>query len=96
MPRLREKSVRITEFLLALLDAMPTQGYEVITPRDPKHRGTQLSLRTLGNGRALFEKLQSRGVVCDFREPDVIRVAPAPLYCSYEDVWRFAQILSEG
>lgn len=94
MPAIRVKALALTEYMLDLLDAMPTQEFEVITPRDPAHRGAQLSLRALHDGRALFKRLQQAGVVCDFREPDVIRVAPAPLYCSFEDVWNFAQIIA--
>lgn len=94
MPALRAKTVALTEYLLALVDAMPRNEFEVITPREPADRGAQISLRALGDGRALFARLQAAGVICDFREPDAIRIAPAPLYCSFEDVWQFAQILA--
>lgn len=94
MPAIRAKAVALTEYMLGLLAEMPTQEFEVITPRDPAHRGAQLSLRAIHDGRALFKRLQQAGVVCDFREPNVIRVAPAPLYCSFEDVWSFAQIIA--
>ena len=94
MPALRAKAVALTEYLLALVDHMPPGDFEVITPRDPAARGAQISLRATHHGRELFGRLQAAGVVCDFREPDVIRVAPAPLYCTFEDVWQFAQILA--
>ncbi len=93
--RVREKAIELTEYLLWLIDQMPSDRYEIITPRDPARRGAQLSIRTLFDGTDLFSALQDAGVVCDFRKPDVIRIAPAPLYCSFEDVWRFAEILSE-
>jgi len=94
LDRLREKSLRLTGFLEELVDSVP--GVEVITPRDPAHRGAQLSLR----GRSMdVEKLQTllheRGVCVDFRRPDVLRAAPAPLYCRFVDVVRFVDILRE-
>jgi kynureninase len=68
---------------------------EVITPNDPAQRGCQLSILAHGHGKALFNKLTERGVIADWREPNVIRVAPVPMYNSFEDVWRFGQILRE-
>lgn len=93
MDRLRAKTVELTEYLLWLIDQMPSDRYEVITPRDPARRGAQISIRTLFDGANLFADLQAAGVVCDFRKPDVIRVAPAPLYCTFEDVFRFSELL---
>lgn len=93
MEALRSKSIELTEYLLWLIDRMPSDRYEIITPRAPERRGSQVSIRTLEDGEALFEALQAEGVVCDFRRPDVIRVAPAPLYSTFEDVWRFSNVL---
>lgn len=96
MPALREKSVALTEHMLGLIDDIDTDRYSVITPRDPAQRGGQLSIRTAYDGPELFEKLQKAGVICDYRKPDVIRTAVAPLYNSYEDVWRFVQVLRQA
>ena len=95
MPRLRAKSVALTEYLLSLIDDIPTDRYRVLTPRDPAHRGGQLSIQVADDAEGLFEALRAAGVICDFRKPDVIRLAVAPLYNSFEDVWRFAQVLRE-
>ena len=68
----------------------------ILTPEDAQSRGCQLSLRMgrgAAHGRAVFEHLQQAGMVCDWREPDVIRAAPVPLYNSFEDVFRFASAL---
>jgi kynureninase len=92
MPALRQKSLALTGYLEALL--RPIDGVQVFTPADPEARGAQLSVRVRG-GRATFDALQSKGVVCDWREPDCIRLAPAPLYTRFEDVWRLAQVLKE-
>lgn len=93
MAHLRAKSVALTGYLGFLLEFLPVQ---VLTPEDAQSRGCQLSLRLAGNarhGRAIFEHLQQAGMVCDWREPDVIRAAPVPLYNSFEDVFRFATAL---
>jgi len=95
MDRLRQKSELLTGYLEFLLDQQPARGFSVITPRDPKQRGAQLSLHLPSNGRTVFESLSSRGVMCDWREPDVIRVAPVPLYNSFLDVYNFATIFKE-
>jgi kynureninase len=94
MDALREKSLMLTAFLQNLLDRIPGGPVEVITPREPAHRGCQLSLRVPRGARELFRALEAEGVVGDFRDPDVIRVAPVPLYNTFHEVWRFASILS--
>jgi kynureninase len=93
MPALRAKSERLTGYLEFLLDRLPPGAVRVTTPRDPAQRGAQLSLRFRGEPRQLLGRLTEAGVVCDFREPDVIRAAPAPLYCSFTDVYRFVRTL---
>ena len=67
--------------------------FEIITPREPERRGCQVSLRVRRSGRDLVQALAAAGVVCDFREPDVLRVSAAPLYNRFHDLWRFAQVL---
>lgn len=96
--RLRAKSIALTGFLEQLL-AERTPELRTITPRDPQARGAQLSLRVSGGaerGRGVFRWLTAHGVVCDRRQPDIIRVAPVPLYNSFEDVWRFVARLEQA
>ena len=93
MPALRRKSELLTGYLEFLLDRLPPGFVTITTPRDPKQRGVQLSLRFTKEPRQLLEKLTSQGVLCDFRSPDVIRAAPAPLYVSFQDVYRFVGVL---
>jgi kynureninase len=95
--RLRDKSVALTgylEFLIARLGA----GVQLITPRDPAARGCQLSFRIVGPGRGakVLAWLTEHGVAVDWREPDVIRAAPIPLYNSFEDVFRFGERLAQA
>ena len=94
---LREKSIKLTGYLEFLLDGAAAAGqrYTVITPSDPKERGCQLSIVAHEHPRELFKKLEAAGVKCDFREPNVIRAAPTPLYNTFHEVWRFARILTE-
>jgi len=92
MPALRAKSLRLTGYLEALIDAYLGDTLEVLTPKTPAQRGCQLSIRVRGGheqGRALFAYLSDNGVLGDWREPDVIRISPAPLYNTHEDVLRF-------
>ena len=94
----RDKSVRLTGYLEQLLltgGRGEPAPLEVLTPGDPEARGCQLSIRVPGRGREMLSKLLSMGVVCDFREPDVVRAAPVPLYNTFHDAWRFAAILRE-
>ncbi len=94
---LRRRSQRLTGYLEELLDEVGrTRRVEIVTPRDPERRGCQLSVATPG-ARTLAERLRrDHGVVCDFREPDVLRFAPAPLYNTYEDCRRAAAALLEA
>ncbi len=90
----RNKIVAYLEFVLKSIDEEVEQStFEIITPED---RGCQLSVFLHGQGRPIFDYLMKRGVITDWREPNVIRLAPAPFYCSYEDMYRFGQILKEG
>ena len=95
MPALRKKAVAQTTFLLELLDGLAGGGPEVITPREPSQRGGQLSLRFGAEAKAFHEALTEAGVVYDFREPDCVRLAVAPLYTRFEDLVRFVEILEE-
>jgi kynureninase len=95
--RLRAKSVALTGLLEELLRPLEPQ-VELITPREPAARGCQLSVRIAGanrRGRRVLERLTELGVICDWREPDVIRVAPVPLYNRFEDVFRFGELLGQ-
>jgi kynureninase len=91
MERLRAKSERLTTYLEFLLEQKPQEGFSIITPRDPAQRGAQLSLRVTKNGRAVCESLAHHGIICDWREPDIMRVAPVPLYNSFLDVHTFVE-----
>lgn len=96
MPSLAERSKQLTGHLETLIDQIADDRIEIITPRDPQQRGCQLSIRVKNADRSLHETLVARGVYADWREPDVIRVAPVPLYNSFNDVRRFAGILKSA
>jgi kynureninase len=97
LDRLRAKSIELTGYLEFLLDRLGSD-VKVISPRDPPARGAQLSFRIVGPGRGakVFAWLGAHGVACDWREPDVIRAAPVPLYNGFEDVFRFAERLAQA
>ena len=92
----RDKIVAYLEFVLHEIDKDVDSTFEIITPSAQKERGTQLSVFLHGEGKEIFNYLMDNGVMLDWREPNVIRLAPAPFYCSYEDIYRFGQILKEG
>jgi len=92
---LRAKSAKLTGYLEFLLTEIGSKKISVITPRDPNGRGCQLSILAHQHPKQLHEELVAAGVKCDFREPNVIRVAPTPLYNTFHEVWRFAKILVE-
>ena len=92
MTVLHEKSVAMTAYLEQLINYELNDSIEIITPGQPERRGCQLSLRVLAGrdaGRTLFEQLEKAGTIPDWREPDLIRVAPVPLYNRFEDCWLF-------
>jgi|ETNmetMinimDraft_2_1059921.scaffolds.fasta_scaffold47909_1 kynureninase len=95
MDALREKSVILTGYLEYLLDQLDSEAFTIITPSDPEQRGCQLSIRFTSSGKTIHERLTGKNVMCDYREPGVIRVAPAPFYNSFDDVYRFVEILKE-
>ncbi len=95
MEKLRIKSIQLTGYLEYLLLQLPHLQFEIITPADPESRGVQLSLYFTNRGREIYDKMIDSGIVVDYREPGVIRVAPAPMYCSFEDVYRFYEILRD-
>jgi len=95
MEALREKSELLTGYLEFLIDRIPGERYGIITPRNPAERGCQLSIRIDGDARSMAGVLKTMGAIADFRPPDVIRVAPVPMYNTFEDVWRFAEMLEK-
>jgi kynureninase len=95
----REKAIKLSGFLEFVLDEIAAKNnahFEIITPREWNARGSQLSVFLHGQGRELFNKLLDLGVIADWREPNVIRMAPVPLYNSFEDIWRFGQKLEQA
>ena len=100
MPALREKSLKLTgyqEFIINDINAKNEHiNLEIITPKDTTKRGCQLSIVAHGHGKPLFEKLSANGVVADWREPNVIRIAPVPLYNSFEDAFNFGEIIEKS
>ena len=95
MEQLRSKSIRLTGYLEFLLLQLTNIPFEIITPPDPAQRGAQLSLFFPERAMALHRQMIEQGIVVDYREPGVVRVAPAPLYNSFEDVYRFYEIIKD-
>jgi kynureninase len=97
MKALREKSLQLSSYLIHVIDReaelFPDDALRIITPRPDEMRGAQVSTIASRNGRELFDTLTRAGVVADWRNPNVIRMAPAPLYCSFEDIYRFGEVL---
>ena len=95
MSAYREKSIRLTSYLEYLIDHIDSDIVEIITPRDINKRGCQISILIKKDSELLFNELTARGVAVDFKQPNIIRISPMPLYNGYHDVWKFANILSE-
>ena len=95
MEALRAKSIRLTGYLEFLLTENGLKKFTVITPREPDAHGCQLSIMAHEHSKELLKELETADVKCDFREPNVIRVAPTPLYNTFHEVWRFARTLAQ-
>lgn len=91
--QLRAKSAKLTAYLEYLLLQLDNLDFKIITPAEPERRGAQLSMLFGKDGRKVFDILTQKGVIADWREPNVIRVAPVPMYNSFEDVYRYYEIL---
>ena len=100
MTALREKSQKLTSYLEFCIqqvsDQQPNAIFEIITPSNPEERGAQLSILVHGKGKQLFDYLTKNGVIADWREPNVIRIAPVPIYNSFEDCYRFSEVLNSA
>jgi len=96
MKSLHKKSALLTGYLEFLLNEMRSDQFHIITPSNPGERGCQLSILMKQNGKRVFNTLTKSGVVADWREPDVIRVAPVPLYNTFEEVYRFAETFKDA
>lgn len=94
--RKREKITAYLEFVLKEISKEIKGNFEIITPENPAERASQISVFLHGEGKELFNYLMKNGVITDWREPNVIRLAPVPLYCSYQDVYQFGQVLKQG
>ena len=95
MKAIINKSRSLTAYLEYLIETLETDRIQIITPKKATSRGAQLSIRVVNSDRSLFKMISEQGVIADWREPDVIRIAPAPLYNNYSDVFNFVQILKE-
>jgi len=98
MTTLRKKSLLLTSYLAFLLQSITDHQnkFTIITPSNPTERGCQLSLLTKRNGKKIFDRITKAGVIADWREPDVIRVAPVPLYNTFQEVYLFAEIFKNA
>ena len=96
MTALTEKSQKLTGYLESLILEIADERISIITPSDSAERGCQLSIRVKNADKSLFNAITERGIFADWREPDVIRVAPVPLYNSFADVYQFSQILAQS
>lgn len=99
MQALRDKSLKLTGFLEFvfndIVNQFPNVDLEIITPIDPEKRGCQLSIKLVGTDKTFFNALTEAGIIADFREPDVVRMAPTPLYNSFEDVYHMGKTLKQ-
>ncbi|MDZ4672983.1 MAG: kynureninase [Gemmatimonadota bacterium] len=95
MPELRKKSIALTGFLESQIREAAGEGITILTPADPAERGCQLSLLVHERSRQVFDQLTAAGIIADYRPPDVIRMAPTPMYNSFHEMWRVGRVLGE-
>jgi len=95
MKAIIEKSRILTAYLEYLVDGLESDRIQIISPKDPQFRGAQLSIRVINSDRSLFKLISDAGIIADWREPDVIRIAPAPMYNNFSDVFKFVEILKK-
>jgi kynureninase len=93
MNRLADKSLQLTSYADRMLRQIDNINFEIITPSNPIERGCQLSLLFKSKGKQVFETLQAKGIITDWREPNVVRIAPVPLYNSFEDVFELCEVM---
>ena len=93
MDALREKSEKLTGYFEFLINEIDSKNIKIITPKNPKERGCQLSIQVKNADKSLHKKLTENNIITDWREPDVIRCAPVPMYTSFEDVYNMVSIL---
>jgi kynureninase len=96
MKALRAKSMKLTGFLEFLLLQMNRGQFRIITPAEPEARGCQLSLLMKNNGQKIFDFLTRKGIMADWREPDVIRISPVPLYNTFTEVYQFSRVFKKA
>lgn len=96
MDALRQKSEKLTGYLEYLISEQKNPNIEIITPKDINQRGCQLSLKVKDKNQDFHKRLVDNGVICDWREPDVIRLAPTPLYNTFADIYQFAELLKNN
>ena len=95
MEALQERSLRLTGYLRAMLESRPGRRYQIITPETDADHGCQLSIVVDGDATEAFATIEAAGVVADFRPPNVIRVAPTPMYNTFEECWRLAMLMGD-
>ena len=100
MERILSKSRLMQDYLFYILHEIRAEAsghsFEILTPEDPAKRGSQVSLRMFENGKEVFDKLTEAGIFADWREPDVIRIAPVPLYNRFEEIWIFGDVFRKA
>lgn len=94
--KLRVKSMQLTGYLSFLLGSLKSDKFFIMTPSVPGQRGCQLSIVVKKDGKKVFQELAKQGIICDWREPDCMRVAPVPLYNSYSDVYKFFEVFKKA
>ena len=95
MATLNRKSRKLTAYMEFLVSELGESKVRIITPHDPDQRGCQLSIQVINADKSVYDKLTASGVICDWREPDVIRCAPVPLYNTFTEVYRMVEKLKE-